>query len=496
MTKVPDPEAPKRSRLMFVDILKIIAIAMVLIQHESTAIHFHSLDWINFTVGPGLWRLNWGNIGVSLFLFASGLGLAYGYTQIKSWGDLKNFYSKRILRIYPSYWIGGILFALLLTPSWLLKPHAPLDMVKLAAGFQSLGGHTSAEVFGSLNSSLWFMTLILLMYLAFPAIYYFVAKHPHVSFIGLLAISLTSRYYLSTTSVPFLSSLWFPPCRIFEFGLGIYIAKIGLFPKIASNKITAYLGSLSFFIFLINIPLLEQFGGQQWLFLSLLFVISAALLQFDGFIRTEITHVGNIIARAKTPQMKRLPRVRNPIGHLYFGLFGGVAGVIAAGVLMRVLALSLQDIWVPALVACGVLGGLGFGLLTNGNQRLRATIGCFFGLIAIIFGLIMTYSAPIVVSYKSTLTSAVSVPIYKWQQYTFIQFAGHELGTLHAPFIVFFGLLSAAFFGGLRFPVKTRFATLVPKLLRLPPQVRQRATESSQTITNENSAETSQSVNR
>jgi hypothetical protein len=82
------------------------------------------------------------------------------------------------------------------------------------------------------------------------------------------------------------------------------------------------------------------------------------------------------------------------IGHLHLGVFGGLVGVVVGGLLMRVITSHTEAVCFPALLLCRVIGGLGFGVLTNGNARLRGAVGCVFGLAAIMFGLMMTYTIP------------------------------------------------------------------------------------------------------
>jgi len=137
----------------------------------------------------------------------------------------------------------------------------------------------------------------------------------------------------------------------------------------------------------------------------------------------------------------------NKIWHLHLGVFAGLIGIFAGGLVIRTIALSLQNVYTPAFILCGALGGLGFGLLTSGNNKLRGIFGCVFGFIAILFGLVMTYGAPIVVGYMSTYSSGVTMPIYKWHEFSFGYFMVMQLGNMHGLFFTFFGLLTA-YLGG------------------------------------------------
>lgn len=48
--------------------------------------------------------LNFGNVGVDIFLFLSGISCFYSFHKIQDW-DL--FYKKRLMRVLPPYMIGG-----------------------------------------------------------------------------------------------------------------------------------------------------------------------------------------------------------------------------------------------------------------------------------------------------------------------------------------------------------------------------------------------------
>jgi peptidoglycan/LPS O-acetylase OafA/YrhL len=280
-----------KSRLLVIDVLKISGIILIVLQHEWTTHVFSWLDQLYFSVNLwGVWQFEFGTIGVFLFLFASGLSLTYSHPQLVSWTDLKNFYKKRLLRIYPAYWIGGIGFVLCMYP-WLLNQTFDwLDIAKIASGFQAFGALTAADHYGKLNGTLWFIGVIVTMYIAFPILLYIIKKHPHISIAGLFAVSFLSRYYLANYSPYFLPTNWFPLCSVFEFGLGIYLVTVGLVPRIVSNGLTKYLSNISFYVFLINSPLLIRLQNQQEVFLVLLVILSTALWQFDEGLRIGIRH--------------------------------------------------------------------------------------------------------------------------------------------------------------------------------------------------------------
>jgi hypothetical protein len=338
--------------------------------------------------------------------------------------------------------------------------------VKLISGFPSFGNAAMPNLIENLNSPLWFMTIILQLYLVFPILVYIVGKHPHISIIGLLSVSLLSRWIWNAYSIPFLSTLWFLPFWTFDFGLGIYLAKVGGFPKMESNRIAAYLGSLTFFIYLVHIPLLNMLDSQQLIFLASLIVVSTTFMAFDKILKKEIVQVFDRVVKGikdkKEPFSRKGIFQGKSIGHLYFGLFGGFVGVVVAGLVMRTITSFLVGVWFPGLILCGALGGLGFGALTTSNRKIRGIIGCAFGVIAILFGLITTYATPVVQGYVQTYSSNVPAPIYEWREISCFQFLGTQLVSINALFFGFFGLF-AAYCLGSRLALKNKLTIKISR---------------------------------
>ncbi len=131
------------------------------------------------------------------------------------------------------------------------------------------------------------------------------------------------------------------------------------------------------------------------------------------------------------------------IRHLHSGVLGGVLGICIAGLSLRAIALYTGEFMGQALVLCGALGGTGFGALTSGNNRLRGLLGALFGIFTIIVGLIITYTSPVIIGYQMSTSGDLSIPIYKWQQYTFARFLELEMLRLNTLYYAFIGIFIA-----------------------------------------------------
>jgi peptidoglycan/LPS O-acetylase OafA/YrhL len=98
------------------------------------------------------------------FLFLSGMGLTF--SSIKNPLSIFKFYLKRLSRLFIPMWIVLTLF--LTMDFFFLHTSYPLKSI-----WQSyLGFFTAADLFKSINSPLWYFTLILFYYLIFPLIFH------------------------------------------------------------------------------------------------------------------------------------------------------------------------------------------------------------------------------------------------------------------------------------------------------------------------------------
>lgn len=118
-------------------------------------------------------------VGVDLFLFLSGFGLATS-AFAKELSPFQ-FYKRRLLKIFIPLWITLALF-FLVDFIFLDITYGLLYSIKSFAGI-----FTSADIFTDVNSPLWYITLILFYYLAFPFI--FSRTYPYFSAAALYALT-------------------------------------------------------------------------------------------------------------------------------------------------------------------------------------------------------------------------------------------------------------------------------------------------------------------
>jgi peptidoglycan/LPS O-acetylase OafA/YrhL len=275
-------------RLLFFDILRIIAIILVVSAHLR-GLSFHNIEY--FLYNPEhYYNMVWfsaGTVGVGIFLFISGAVLEYTHRNISTTRDLLNFYFMRFARIYPIYWIS-IMVTLGIAPVYIEK-NIP-GLISQFSGFMSSPFHFQ-----------WFIGLIIFMSLIFPLLSKSMEKFSYQTLIIILIISVLSTIYVNTNGAEFVGidqqpDRSFPLCNLIEFGLGVFLVQQNLYPKTTNTSYTVrLLADMSFYIFLIHQPIRyflygnpgDIWGVNAWVFptlfefIILVLVSSYILMIFD-----------------------------------------------------------------------------------------------------------------------------------------------------------------------------------------------------------------------
>ncbi|MDP2874363.1 MAG: acyltransferase [bacterium] len=136
--------------------LKGIAILMVLFSHIGYFLFTDHQFLYPFSVAGG--------VGVNLFLFLSGFGLTI--SAIKSQLPILRFYLKRLRNIFVPMWL--MLIPVLVLDAYLLN--RVYDFKTVLRSF--LGFFPVADLDTSINSPLWYFSLILFYYLIFPLVFW------------------------------------------------------------------------------------------------------------------------------------------------------------------------------------------------------------------------------------------------------------------------------------------------------------------------------------
>lgn len=166
-------------------------------------------------------------VSVDLFLFLSGYGLAI--SALKNQLSIKEFYKKRVAKLFIPLWTVLILF--FLADYFFLHKIYPLQDIVLS--FFGIFRH--ADLFQDVNSPLWYITWTLFYYILFP--FFFSQKRPLLSAIGLYL----AGWLVLQTAVP-VSAGVFGLYRVHAVAFPLGIAVAVLFQKYATKlqKLSEY----------------------------------------------------------------------------------------------------------------------------------------------------------------------------------------------------------------------------------------------------------------
>jgi peptidoglycan/LPS O-acetylase OafA/YrhL len=210
-------------RNLGLDLVRCLAIGLILLAHIGQSLRSPLGEAFGM---PRFYYVTWGGVAVTIFLALSGLVLQLQYRRKAI--DYPQFLAKRALRIYPVYYLS-LLFGL---GVYALKSQQELGSVGRGLaqlswadlGLSLTGGYAFAGQWGGpLVGTSWFVGLIMVMYAVFPWLSRAMTRSPYRTIGILLAISLVWRVMIGQTEVlPMRPLDWFPLCRVFEFGLGMF----------------------------------------------------------------------------------------------------------------------------------------------------------------------------------------------------------------------------------------------------------------------------------
>jgi peptidoglycan/LPS O-acetylase OafA/YrhL len=237
-------------KLISLDILRVIAIFFILITHSGIYIsnspveHFFSTYFASF--------------GIALFVFVSGYSLYLNNNSINSFEDILKFYKKRLLRIFPLYWLALISFIIIF---WFLVPiYAPSQIVNsyqselnsyftignMAITFFGLEIFLSPE-YATPIFTLWYIGLILIFYFLFPILIRWSKNSKELIFHSILVLIffLILRFLFNIIDIRFFNFY-------FIFIIGILACRSQIFINKGYSKFLILLPSLMVFSLILD----------------------------------------------------------------------------------------------------------------------------------------------------------------------------------------------------------------------------------------------------
>lgn len=206
-----------KKRLFYLDFIRAFATVAIILTHYNALFLYNVWPQTpeKAVITLRVANVYIGGFGVSLFLIVSGAALYYVY-QDKF--DVKVFYKKRFVSIFPMFWLAYfIAFAYNFYSS---RGMIPQGIPKQNILYTVFGIDMWASCFGVRTFALvaeWFLGLILIVYIVFPLIRLAFLKCPR-----LLAVCAIAMYALSLWKVNSSVTLF---ARLPEFLFGMYFVR-------------------------------------------------------------------------------------------------------------------------------------------------------------------------------------------------------------------------------------------------------------------------------
>jgi len=197
----------KKQWLKEIDIIKALAIILIVLGH----LHFFiNLEY--YQVFLEYYSSIISFIGLSLFFFVSGFSLYYNYSSIKSFKEIKNYYYKRAVRIFPLFWFETILLVI-----WTLFYSGIFinDKVTLFTFTVSILGLQGLVTNYAVGFFAWFIGVLLLYYFIYP----FIVKSKNIFNIILMSTLVLSVFLILNLKFNLVYKNFFMYYWIFVMGI-------------------------------------------------------------------------------------------------------------------------------------------------------------------------------------------------------------------------------------------------------------------------------------
>ena len=233
----------------------------------------------------------WGNSGVDMFLFLSGIGLYFSYTKDS---HVLTFWKKRLMRILPTAFLIATFYVSFRYVNGRFTSGLSYYVSRLTFTYFFFSGE---RVF-------WFISLILLLYLVFPIFYKIIAKWRIWGMLALVALVIIFNFTLRAVKPGVYSNVEIAFCRIPVFIIGIWAGKFVMEKKEISRWwLLAFLGITAAMLIIMGnfTAIIKSFvpGYNKdmetmyiWLYRYASCPLGISLVILDSFIITELRKRG------------------------------------------------------------------------------------------------------------------------------------------------------------------------------------------------------------
>lgn len=249
----------KKERVFYLDFIRAIAVIAIILTHYNAVFLFANPPQLqNIILTYRVGNIYIGDFGVALFFIISGAALMYVYDETC---ELKTFYKKRFMSIYPMFWIAYLIAFLFqfYGQKCVTRGIPRINFLYTLFGFDGYfnGVQPNFYILGE-----WFLGCIILIYLVFPLLRWGVKKHPYITIaiaIILYVLSVTiyngpfNKVELITTRIPeilfgmlFVKYIKKSTWQLAGISLIVLIVNTILAPSFDASIQTTYVGIASF----------------------------------------------------------------------------------------------------------------------------------------------------------------------------------------------------------------------------------------------------------
>jgi len=233
------------NRIYVMDLVRIAAVSLVIFGHLFQK-YYNPLG--NFFGFKNFYYVSIGGVGVTLLIILSGFVLEYNKAASRRYLE---FLKKRVLRIYPTYWMA-IIIALFFGAHFSSSIKLFFLDITGFLSFTGMAWRTYALPTG------WFIGVIITLYLLYPLFSELIKRNnDRILWLLLffLVVEVVFRYYLGRYYPTNRSLDWFPLARTFEFGIGVYLGSaLGAKVKSMNRYIDASLARVILFVSALSFP--------------------------------------------------------------------------------------------------------------------------------------------------------------------------------------------------------------------------------------------------
>ena len=255
-----DTSAVKKNRIFYLDFVRAIATIAIILTHYNALFVYNVVTPApeKAVITMQVSNIYIGAFGVSLFFIISGASLMYVYDNKI---ELPKFYKKRLLGIYPMFWLAYFLAAVYrYRTAGGIAPGVPKRYFILTIlGIDSYMGNFGVQSFCLIGE--WFIAVIIMMYLLFPIMRILVQKNPWIVFaiacvLGLISTLVYGKSIEVFARIPefmfgmiFIKYIKKVDWRALVIAIGILVVNAIVKPMFIPNNIqTFYVGISSFLV--------------------------------------------------------------------------------------------------------------------------------------------------------------------------------------------------------------------------------------------------------